>query len=148
MKTKNSKILRRRKRNLAKRLKPKSWPEQPRPMLEVQNIHYEMADRTRAIACGGIGAFHTLAERIGLAEAINAKLHLLKAHLPYHESDHVPNIAYHTLTGAKRPSGHCSCPGQTREIHTDGVGWTDNSPPAAPLHSGHYLPRASLWERA
>jgi len=99
VKTKDSRILRRRKRNLAKRLEHKVWPEQPRPMLRAQNIHYEMADRTRAIACGGIGAFHALAERIGLVEAIDAKLHLLKAHVPYHESDHVLNIAYNTLTG-------------------------------------------------
>jgi len=97
--TKDNRILRRRKRNLAKRLEPKSWPEQPRPMLRAQNIHYEMADRTRAISCGGIGAFHVLAERVGLIDEVNRRLHLLKAHLPYHESDHVLNIAYNTLTG-------------------------------------------------
>ena len=99
MKTKDNRILRRRKRNLAKRLEPKAWPEQRSPMLAARNIHYEMADRTRAIPCGGIGAFHALAERVGLVEAINKKLHLLKAHVPYSESDHVLNIAYNTLTG-------------------------------------------------
>ena len=30
-------------------------------------------------------------------EAIDAELHLLKMHLPYHESDHVLNIAYNAL---------------------------------------------------
>jgi hypothetical protein len=29
-------------------------------------------------------------------------LELLKAHLPYHESDHVLNIAYNVLVGGKR----------------------------------------------
>jgi hypothetical protein len=57
-----------------------------------------MAERTRAIPCGGIGAFHVLAERVGLINEINRRLHLLKAHLPYHESDHVLNLAYNTLT--------------------------------------------------
>ncbi len=31
--------------------------------------------------------------------AIDARLHLLKHHLPYHESDHVLNIAYNSLCG-------------------------------------------------
>ncbi len=58
-----------------------------------------MAERVRAIDCGGIGAFHLLACNSGLADAINQKVNLLKRHLPYHESDHVLNIAYNTLTG-------------------------------------------------
>ena len=92
MKPKDTKILTERKENLAKRLERKQFPEQKRPLLKAQNIHYEMADRIHAIDCGGIGAFHTLAINSGLAEAINNKLHLLKRHLPYHESDHVLNI--------------------------------------------------------
>jgi len=96
---KDNRILRRRKRDLARRLAPRAWPEQPRPMLRAQNIQYEMADRTRAIPCGGIGAFHVLAERVGLVDELNRRQSLLKVHLPYHESDHVLNIAYNTLTG-------------------------------------------------
>ena len=99
MKPKDTKILSKRKQNLAKRLERKQFSEQPKPLLKAQNIHYEMADRVRAIDCGGIGAFHTLAVNSGLVGAINEKLHLLKRHLPYHESDHVLNIAYNTLTG-------------------------------------------------
>ena len=38
-----------------------------------------------------------LARRIGLIDAIDERLHLLKIHLPYHESDHVLNIAYNAL---------------------------------------------------
>ena len=99
MKQKDSKILNQRKANLAKRLERKQYPEQPRPLLRAQNIHYEMAERVRAIDCGGIGAFHLLACNTGLVDAINENVHLLKRHLPYHESDHVLNIAYNTLTG-------------------------------------------------
>jgi hypothetical protein len=68
-------------------------------MLSARAIHYEMADRTRAIPCGGIGAFHLLAQQTGLVKAMDRSLPLLKRHLPYHESDHVLNIAYNTLTG-------------------------------------------------
>jgi hypothetical protein len=38
-----------------------------------------------------------LVRKLGLAEAIDDRLHLLKLHLPYHESDHVLNLAYNTL---------------------------------------------------
>jgi DDE family transposase len=70
-----------------------------RPMLTASNIHYEFAERGRGIACGGIGAIHLLVRRLDLAEAIDRKLHLLKIHLPYHESDHVLNFAYNALCG-------------------------------------------------
>jgi len=96
---KDSRILRQRKRNLAKRLEPKTRADQPKPTLQAQNIHYEMGERTRAIPCGGIGAFHTLAKNVGLVDAIDDSLHLLKRHLPYHESDHVLTIAYSVLAG-------------------------------------------------
>jgi hypothetical protein len=65
-------------------------------------IQYELAGRSEAISCGGIGAFHTLVHRIGLPEEIDQHLHLLKVHLPYHESDHVLNIAYNVLVGGQR----------------------------------------------
>src|SRR5436309_5238052 len=71
-------------------------------MMTASNIHYEIADRTRAIAPGGIGAMHLLSQKLGLVQDINEGLHLLKRHLPYHESDHVLNIAYNLLAGGQR----------------------------------------------
>jgi hypothetical protein len=67
--------------------------------MTASNIHYEIADRTRATAHGGIGAIHLLTRKLGLDQAINAHLGLLKIHLPYHDSDHVLNIAYNLLAG-------------------------------------------------
>jgi len=61
------------------------------------NVRYEVAERTRGLACGGIGLMHELVRQSGLAEAVDDRLHLLKIHLPYHESDHVLNIAYNAL---------------------------------------------------
>jgi len=66
-------------------------------MFSASNIHYELADRTRAVSYGGIGLVQRLVGEIGLAESIDKRLHLLKIHLPYHESDHVLNIAYNAL---------------------------------------------------
>ena len=89
----------RRKRRIGKRLRVGKFKARARPMLAARNIHYDMSDRERAIACGGIGSIHLLARRVGLIEAIDRDLHLLKVHLPYHESDHVLNIAYNIVAG-------------------------------------------------
>jgi len=96
------KILRNRKRRMEQRLAPRAWEDQPEPMLRASNIHYELSDKTRATGYGGIGAIHLMAQRLGLVEAINQNLELLKVHLPYHESDHVLNIAYNVLVGGQR----------------------------------------------
>jgi hypothetical protein len=65
------------------------------------NIHYEIADRTQATAAGGIGAIHLLDRKLQLAEAINRSFGVLKINLPYHDSDHVLNVAYNLLAGGK-----------------------------------------------
>lgn len=70
-------------------------------MLAASNIHYEVAEKTSAIAHGGIGAIHLLVKKTGLSERIDEKLELLKVHAPYHESDHVLNIAYNALCGGR-----------------------------------------------
>ena len=85
------KILRNRKQRIDRRLKPKNWDDQARPMLKASNIQYEMAERTAAMNCGGIGAMHLMVQRLGLVADIDKNLQLLKVHLPYHESDHVLN---------------------------------------------------------
>ena len=69
------------------------------PMLTASNIHYEIAERCHGIGVGGIGAMHLLVRRLGLMEAIDRRLELLKIHLPYHESDHVLALAYLPLCG-------------------------------------------------
>lgn len=68
-------------------------------MLAARNIRYEMADRAHAIDCGGIGAIHLLARRVGLIELLDTHVRLLKRYLPYHESDHVLSLAYNILAG-------------------------------------------------
>ena len=71
-------------------------------MMSASNIHYELGDRVQGLAAGGIGAMLLLARKIGLISEIDRNLHLLKRHLPYHESDHVLNIAFNILAGGKR----------------------------------------------
>ena len=87
------------KRRIARRLKKRSAADQGQPIFSADNIHYEVSDRVHGIACGGIGLMHMLARRIGLIEALDKNVHLLKMHRPYYESDHIMNIAYNILCG-------------------------------------------------
>lgn len=66
-------------------------------MFRAGKMHYEMAERTRGFTHGGLGVMHRLAQQTGLISALDEGLHLLKRHLPYHESDHVLNLAYNIL---------------------------------------------------
>ena len=96
------KRLARAKRRMGRRLRPMQWTEQAEPMFSASNIRYEVAERGRGLAAGGIGAMHLLARRIGLIDRIDEHVQVLKRHLPYHESDHVLNIAYNLLCGGTR----------------------------------------------
>ncbi len=86
-----------RKRRIQRRLDPTKLGDCTRPTFTARNIHYEMADRSRGFVHGGIGVLHALARQVGLIDAIDERLHLLKIHLPFHESDHVLNFAYNAL---------------------------------------------------
>ena len=99
MNTKIRKQIERRKRRIVQRLDKDDNRGCERPMMTAANIHYEIAERARATAAGGIGTIHLLVKRLELDRDIDRHLGLLKIHLPYHESDHVLNIAYNLLAG-------------------------------------------------
>jgi hypothetical protein len=65
-------------------------------------VHYEIGGKGDVMSYGGIGAVHRLVTKLGLPKEIDESLHLLKVHLPYHESDHVLNLAYNVLCGGTR----------------------------------------------
>jgi hypothetical protein len=94
--------LRQRKRRILKRIENRPGPERRSPMIAADNIHYELAERVQGLGMGGIGAMLLIARRTGLIKDIDQQLHLLKRHLPYHESDHVLNIAFNILAGGRR----------------------------------------------
>jgi hypothetical protein len=89
--------LARRKRRIEKRLDRSPRPDGSQPILTARNIRYELGDRSRGIAHGGVGAIVLLVRKLRLAAAIDDRLHLLKIHLPYHESDHVLNLAFNAV---------------------------------------------------
>jgi hypothetical protein len=43
-------------------------------------------------------------------DALNEKVHVLKRHLPYHESDHVLNLAYNIMARRRTVRGHRTAP--------------------------------------
>ena len=65
-------------------------------------VHYEIGANPDVMSYGGIASMHRLVTKLGLPEQIDARLHLLKVHLPYHESDHVLNLAYNVMCGGTR----------------------------------------------
>ena len=73
-----------------------------RPVFGAGRVRYEIGARINAMSYGSIGVVRELVSKLGLAAEINRRLTLLKRHLPYHESDHVLNIAYNLLCGGTR----------------------------------------------
>ena len=89
-------------------------------MITAANIQYQLADRVHGLGPGGLGAMLLLARKVGLISAIDNRLHVLKRHLPYHESDHVLNIAFNILAG-----GECIEhlePRRNDEVYLDALG--------------------------
>ncbi len=69
------------------------------PMLRPQRAKYELAEKSQAVACGGLGMILELVKQTGLRDEINRHVSVLKFHAPYDEADHVLNIAFNLLTG-------------------------------------------------
>jgi hypothetical protein len=87
------------KRRILSRLEKTKGRLTFKPHFRVGKLEYEVSQRYGAISCGGIGAVHKMVQWLELDKAIDQRLHLLKLHMPYHESDHVLNIAYIPLCG-------------------------------------------------
>ena len=91
--------LERERRRIERRLADAVVPNARGPVIGRGNISYELAERTKAVAHGGMGMICRLVGWSGLPEEIDSALSLLKIHRPYFESDHVLNIAYNALCG-------------------------------------------------
>ena len=72
------------------------------PVFGAGKVHYEIGARINAMSYGGIGVMRRLASKLGLVREIDARLKVLKRHLPYFQSDHVLNMAFNVLCGGTR----------------------------------------------
>lgn len=95
-------VAKRRRKVAARHAKAGHWSAQEQPMFNRGTVHYEVGANTDVMGYGGIGAVHRLVTKLGLVKQIDERLHLLKVHLPYHESDHVLHMAYNILCGGTR----------------------------------------------
>lgn len=75
------------------------FPDGDRPVFRTRRVRLETEKRGKVIPYGGLALAHKLVHRLGLADAIDRKLVLLKLHLPYHESDHLLTHAYNIFAG-------------------------------------------------
>lgn len=101
MNKKIAKLLKRRKENILERLDRDQFPDHDGPVIHAGRIHYDVSDRMSGMNYGGIGMIHTMVRNLGLDEAINSHIHLLKLKMPYFESDHVLNMSYNILVGGQ-----------------------------------------------
>ena len=93
---------RRRRKVAARHAQAGHWSPQAKPMFNAGPVHYEIGANTDVVSYGGIAGIHRLATKLGLLQQIDERLHLLKVHLPYHESDHVCSLAYNVVCGGTR----------------------------------------------
>ena len=103
MKTSVGRQLGREKRKILARLAPLRGGKEPKkpgaPEFNGPRAKYEIAERIRAVPCGGRPAMHDLVRSVGLPESIDQELGILKRARPYRDSDHILNIAYNVLCG-------------------------------------------------
>src|SRR5206468_10687958 len=93
---------RRRRRVAGRHALAGPWGQQASPMFGAGPVAYEIGGNVDATCFGGVAAVHRLVTKLGLPDRINDEVSLLRVHLPYHESDHVLNLAYNVLTGGTR----------------------------------------------
>jgi Transposase DDE domain group 1 len=102
VKSRIARELAKRKRRICRKLKSARRREDSgRPVHGAGRASYEVAERVQATPHGGMGAVQNLVAATGLAERIDQRVEVLKLHRPYHESDHVLNIAYNVMCGGR-----------------------------------------------
>jgi hypothetical protein len=70
------------------------------PQLSEESVLFDLAERTHAVAHGGLPLIHQIAIASGLPNALNV-VEVLKRKVPYFESDHLLNITYNFLCGGR-----------------------------------------------
>jgi hypothetical protein len=89
-------------------------------MITTADIHHRPGRHAQGLASGGLDALLPVARRTGSIAAIDHRLHLLRRRLPYHESDHILDIAPNLLAGG-RCLEHIERL-RTDEVHLDAPG--------------------------
>ena len=132
---------------IERRVQAAVTPNLSGPLLQGAPVRYEWAERDRGVAHGGIGMIARLIEAVGLAGEIDASVELLKVHRPYHESDHVLNIAYNSLCGGSRLEDIETRPNRRGVPRRPGDGVAADPTTAATSPAASTSPRSSPCRR-
>ncbi len=98
MNTKVRRQLKKRKRNLLRRISVQQGVWQS-PMIRPSTTKLELSDKQQAVTCGGLAAIMELIKAVNLRKHLNDTARVFKLHLPYDEADHIFNIALNLLAG-------------------------------------------------
>ncbi len=102
MNKKVSRLLEKKKRRIDRKLNnARRRVDDGRPVLGRPHASYEVSDRVEATEHGGLGALVEVVRGTGLVGRIDAGVRVLAKRKPYHESDHVLNIAYNVMCGGR-----------------------------------------------
>jgi hypothetical protein len=76
-----------------------AWPETSGRVMRLPRVHLEVAERSTVTSYGGLALAAAFLQRFRVAQEIDERVHVLKIHLPFHESDHVLAQALNLYAG-------------------------------------------------
>lgn len=74
-------------------------PERAGRVMRMPTLHVEVDERSEVTPYGGLALVSALLRRFDVADTIDRHVQVLKAHKPYHESDHVLALAMSLFVG-------------------------------------------------
>jgi hypothetical protein len=77
------------------------WPETSGRVTRLPGLHLEVAPRSTVTPYGGLALASAFLKRFRVAQEIDERVHVLKIHLPFHESDHVLAQALNLYAGGE-----------------------------------------------
>jgi hypothetical protein len=78
-----------------------TWPETSGRVTRLPRLHLEVAERSTVTPYGGLALAAAFLQRFRVAQQIDERVHVLKLHLPFYESDHVLAQALNLYVGGE-----------------------------------------------
>ena len=78
-----------------------AWPERSGRVTRFPRLHLEVDERSTVTSFGGLALVAAFLKRFRVAQEIDERVHVLKLHLPFHESDHVLSQALNLYVGGE-----------------------------------------------
>ncbi|MCH7890470.1 MAG: transposase, partial [Gemmatimonadetes bacterium] len=79
----------------------RAWPGTSGRVTRLPQLHLEVAERSTVTSLGGVALAAAFLKRFRVAQEIDQRVHVLKLHLPFNESDHVLAQALNLYVGGE-----------------------------------------------